>query len=83
MKSTQSKRPSVQSGMSVFLLFVFCGALPARAQLAGADLTGVVMDASGRSVPNATVSIKNLATGVIREVNRIRMVCTRLRTCCR
>jgi hypothetical protein len=70
MNSIRSKQPSIPSGLSVFLFFflAFLVALPARAQLAGANLSGVVMDASGRSVPNATVSIKNSATGVIREV---------------
>lgn len=68
MNSTRSKRPSVQSGLSVVLFVGFLVALPARAQLAGANLSGVVMDAAGRAVPNAIVSIQNVATGVIREV---------------
>src|ERR1700682_2301976 len=68
MNSTRSKRRFVRRGLSVFLFLAFLAALPARAQLAGANLSGVVMDASGRSVPNATVSIKNVATGGIREV---------------
>ena len=68
MNSTRSKQPRIQSGLSVLLFLAFLAALPARAQLAGANLSGVVMDASGRSVPNAMVSIKNVATGVIREV---------------
>src|SRR3984893_13401853 len=68
MDSTRSKRRFVRRGLSVFLFFAFLAALPARAQLAVANLSGVVMDTSGRSVPNATVSIKNVATGVIREV---------------
>src|ERR1700674_5576584 len=68
MNSTRSKRRFVRRGLSVFLFFAFLAALPARAQLAGANLSGVVMDTSGRSVPNATVSIKNVATGVTREV---------------
>src|ERR1700682_2373379 len=68
MNSTRSKRRFVRRGLSVFLFLAFLAALPARAQLAGANLSGVVMDTSGRSVPNATVSIKNVATGVTREV---------------
>ena len=38
------------------------------AQVAGATLSGVITDASGGAVPNATVSINNMATGVTREV---------------
>jgi len=68
MHSTQSKRPSIQSYLSVFLILASLAALPARAQLAGANLSGVVMDASGRAIPNATVTIQNLATGVTRQV---------------
>src|SRR6266851_3358166 len=68
MNSIRSKRPCIQNGLSVLLFVTLLAALPARAQLAGANLSGVVMDTSGSSVPNAIVSIKNVATGVIREV---------------
>jgi len=68
MNSIQSKRPCIQNGLSVVLFVTLLAALPARAQLAGANLSGVVMDTSGSSVPNAMVSIKNVSTGVIREV---------------
>src|ERR1700704_6107436 len=62
------KRSCIKNGLSVVLFVAVLAALPARAQLAGANLSGVVMDASGRSVPNATISIKNVTTGVVREV---------------
>src|SRR5208337_598632 len=41
---------------------------PVYAQVAGATLSGSVTDASGAALPNATVSIRNTATGVSREV---------------
>src|ERR1700716_774333 len=39
-----------------------------QAQAVGATLSGVVTDSSGAAIPNAPVSIKNEATGEIREV---------------
>jgi Carboxypeptidase regulatory-like domain/TonB dependent receptor/TonB-dependent Receptor Plug Domain len=43
-------------------------AMPVNAQLAGANLSGVVSDESGAAVAGAKVTIKNLATGDVREV---------------
>jgi hypothetical protein len=39
-----------------------------RAQVAGATLSGTVTDATGAGVPEARICIKNLATGVTRDL---------------
>ena len=43
-------------------------ALPAMGQVGGATVTGTVVDTSGAVVPNTQISIKNVATGVVRMV---------------
>src|SRR6202048_4554358 len=53
----------------VFAMLELSGlACPIYAQVAGANLSGTVSDASGSGVPNANVSIKNTATGVARDI---------------
>src|ERR1700687_3586280 len=41
---------------------------PIHAQVAGATLQGTVTDDSGSSVPKADVSVRNTATGIVRDV---------------
>ena len=52
------------------LAVALCVLLPvgAKAQIAGATLTGTVVDASGAVVPNVQILITNEATGEVRTV---------------
>jgi Carboxypeptidase regulatory-like domain/TonB dependent receptor/TonB-dependent Receptor Plug Domain len=46
--------------------FYLMVSLPLRAQVVGATLSGTVTDQSGGSLPQATISIRNVATGIAR-----------------
>src|SRR5437868_13793417 len=50
------------------VLLVLLMSVPASAEDAGAVLTGTVTDASGKTVPGAAISIRNVATGQATEV---------------
>src|ERR1700674_751422 len=71
------KQGGVMRGVMMFAKFNAVAALvllsmlvsvPVRAQVSGATLSGTVTDLSDSGVPNVTVSIKNTATGIAREV---------------
>ncbi len=65
-----TNRSRLGQAAAVLLALCLCVAGSARlwAQVAGATLSGVVSDAGGAVIGNATVSIQNVATGVSRDV---------------
>ncbi len=62
---------ALRIGAILLALMVASGGLAGatHAQAVGAALSGLITDEHGGSVPGATVSIKNLGTGVVREVS--------------
>ncbi|HVW86847.1 MAG TPA: carboxypeptidase-like regulatory domain-containing protein, partial [Bryobacteraceae bacterium] len=61
-----TKRFLRNAGIAAFSLMLAIGLVPQRgfAQLTSGDLTGLITDASGAVVPNATVEALNTATGI-------------------
>src|SRR5580704_7045036 len=57
--------------IAVFVLLVFTvlPAIQGRAQVAGATVTGTVTDPSAANIPNAQVSVTNIATGITTNVS--------------
>jgi hypothetical protein len=71
MGSTHSVRPAVSLAILLGLIVLNLAAIwavPALAQVSGAALSGLVTDEQGGPVPDAKVSVKNVGTGVVREI---------------
>src|ERR1700694_1365349 len=66
------RRDSKKIGVILFtflaLVLIMLTSIRVYAQVSGATLTGTVSDASGAIIPNAKISIHNVATGEVREV---------------
>src|ERR1700733_13108177 len=50
--------------LACILGMILIVSVPVRGQVAGATLSGLITDAQGGAVPNAKISIRNLATSV-------------------
>ncbi|HEV1995003.1 MAG TPA: TonB-dependent receptor [Candidatus Acidoferrum sp.] len=58
-------------GAGLLALALICGVsapLPVHAQVVGGTISGTITDSSGGAIPNAKVTIKNIATGIARSV---------------
>src|SRR6202166_4453831 len=69
---TNENRSKTAVSIGLCVLMAFCAvafwSAPAVSQVTGATLSGLVTDASGATIANASVSAKNLATGEERAV---------------
>ena len=54
--------------VALAFFFSMTASIPTHAQVSGATLSGTVTDPSGSAVPDATISIRDTATGIAREV---------------
>jgi hypothetical protein len=50
--------------LAIVLMLWFLASIPVYSQAVGGSLSGMITDVSGAAVPNAIVSIANVATGV-------------------
>src|ERR1700730_15281042 len=60
--------PSVKRLTAAILFMTMVFVFPSYPQLAGANLSGLVKDNSGAGIPSAKISIRNIATDDVREV---------------
>src|ERR1700693_961240 len=68
-KTCSSKLKTLAASfLALLLIHSVAMHIDVQAQVAGGTITGTVVDSSGRVIPNVSVSITNLATGINRSV---------------
>ena len=68
IREKNSKKFAVTLFLFGALAIILLSSVRVYAQVSGATLTGTVSDASGAVIPNAHISIRNVATGQVRAV---------------
>ncbi|MGH9356334.1 MAG: carboxypeptidase-like regulatory domain-containing protein [Terriglobia bacterium] len=69
LNKASSERPAAgHAAAFIALVLAFLLAMPVYGQVVGATMSGVVTDPSGAVIPNAQISIKNTATGIVTNV---------------
>ena len=66
--STFRKRLGLIFSLLAIFFIVFPGSLTVFAQVAGASLSGTIMDSSGAAIPSAQITITDVGTGVVRSL---------------
>ena len=66
---TQARKHPLWTRFAVLMILGVFLASPSYAQVAGATLSGIASDASGAVIPNVQITIKNVATGVVKTVS--------------
>src|ERR1700675_3354268 len=67
-KCSSKLKTFAASFLALLLIHSVAFHVDVQAQVAGGTITGTVLDSSGRVIPNASVSITNVATGINRTV---------------
>jgi len=68
MTNSVSQKTATSLAVAMIVLFGLFISLPAHAQVVGATLSGTVTDQSAAVIPTAQISIRNVATGITRNI---------------
>src|SRR6266852_5717027 len=66
-RGSLEKKLVVNLGVFLAFVFSFFVSVPVHAQVTGATLSGTITDASGAVIAGAGISIRNTATGAVKD----------------